>query len=144
MSCGWSDIGYLLRFSRTSNSVEDYTAPPQFFDEASGEWLLFGVRHQYQVWRYPARAEEAAMDFRGDYQARHEHYLELLAEAEQERRIRAVLANRPRKARFFAPALAALGRRLIIWGRRLRARYGEVVIYESAYTPHIGRSARTP
>jgi hypothetical protein len=61
------------------------------------------------------------MDFWRDFQARHEHYLELLAEAEQDRRIRAVLANRPRKARFFAPALAAMGRRLAIWGAWLRA-----------------------
>lgn len=59
------------------------------------------------------------------YQARHEHYLELLTEAEQERRISAMLANRPRKAPIFAPALAWLGRRLVIWGARLRARYDE-------------------
>ena len=63
------------------------------------------------------------MDFWREYQARQDHYLELLAEAEQDRRIRALQANRPRKARFFAPALAALGRRLVIWGVWLRARY---------------------
>lgn len=57
------------------------------------------------------------------FPARHAHYLELLAEAEQERRIRTVLANRPRKAPFFAPALAWLGRRLVRWGIGLRARY---------------------
>jgi|RhiMetdeSRZDD1v2_1073273.scaffolds.fasta_scaffold187408_2 hypothetical protein len=66
-----------------------------------------------------------------DFSARHSHYLahylELLAEAERERRISAVLATRPRKAPFFAPALAALGRRLIIWGSGLRARYDEAV-----------------
>ena len=64
-----------------------------------------------------------------DFSARHEHclahYLELLAEAERRRRISAVLANQPRKAPFFAPALAALGRQLAIWGDRLHARYDE-------------------
>ena len=64
-----------------------------------------------------------------EFSARHGHclerYLELLARAERERRIRAVLASGPRKAPFFAPALAALGRRLIRWGTRLHARYGQ-------------------
>jgi hypothetical protein len=64
-----------------------------------------------------------------DFSARHghylAHYLELLDEAERLRRIRAVLARRPRKAPFFAPALAALGRRLVRWGTRLHARYDE-------------------
>ena len=65
------------------------------------------------------------MDFWREFQARQERYLGLIAEAEEERRIRAVLANRPRKAPFFAPALAWLGRRLVRWGTRLHARYGE-------------------
>jgi hypothetical protein len=64
-----------------------------------------------------------------DFSARHghylAHYLELVAAAERERRIHAVLANRPRKAPFFAPALAALGRWLVRWGTRLHARYDE-------------------
>jgi hypothetical protein len=64
-----------------------------------------------------------------DFSARHghcmTHYLELVAAAERERRIRAVLANQPRKVPFFAPALAALGRQLISWGTRLHARYDE-------------------
>jgi len=64
-----------------------------------------------------------------DYSARHGHYLarylELLDEAEQERRIRAVLAGRPRMAPFFAPILAALGRRLVKWGTWLHVRYDE-------------------
>jgi hypothetical protein len=65
------------------------------------------------------------MEFWRAFQTRHEHYLELLAEAEQDRRIRAVLASQPRKALFFAPALAWLGRRLIRWGTRLQARYNQ-------------------
>lgn len=69
-----------------------------------------------------------------DFSARHghclEHYLELLAEAERERRIRAVLARGPRKAPFYAPALAVLGRRLVRWGTRLRARYDEACLQE--------------
>jgi len=69
-----------------------------------------------------------------DFSARHghcmAHYLELLAEAERERRIRIVLARAPRKAPFFAPALAALGKRLIRWGTRLRARYDEAYLHE--------------
>jgi hypothetical protein len=46
--------------------------------------------------------------------ARRTHELELLAEVERERRIRAVLANQPRKAPLFARVLAWLGRRLVI------------------------------
>jgi hypothetical protein len=64
-----------------------------------------------------------------DFSARHghylAHYLELLDEAEQAHRIRAMLASRPRKAPFFAAALAALGRWLVRWGIRLHARYDE-------------------
>ena len=67
------------------------------------------------------------MDQWNDFSARHghclEHYLELVGKVEQDRRARAVLANQPPKARFFAPALAALGRQMISWGFRLRARY---------------------
>ena len=51
-----------------------------------------------------------------------EHYLELVDEVEQTRRARAVLANQPGRAPFFAPALAAFGRQLVSWGIRLRAR----------------------
>ena len=62
-----------------------------------------------------------------DFSARHghclEHYLELLAEAERLRRVHAVLASRPHKPPFFAPALAAMGRQLARWGTRLHARY---------------------
>jgi hypothetical protein len=69
--------------------------------------------------------EEAAMETWSHFPARHAHYLELLAEAEQERHIRALLANRPRNAPFFAPALAWLGRQLVTWGVGLRARYDQ-------------------
>ena len=73
--------------------------------------------------------DEATMEPWKDFSARHghclEHYLEVLAAAERERRIRAVLANQPRNAPFFAPALAWLGRRLVRWGTRLHARYDE-------------------
>jgi len=85
-----------------------------------------------QEWRQPIEQqtnEEAAMDQWKDFSARHEHclahYLELLAEAERGRRIRAVLAHQPRTTPFFAPALAALGRQLVRWGTRLHARYDE-------------------
>jgi hypothetical protein len=64
-----------------------------------------------------------------DFSARHghclTHYLKLLDEAEQARRIRAVLARGPRTAPFFAAALAALGRRLVRWGTHLHTRYDE-------------------
>ncbi len=63
------------------------------------------------------------------FSARHGHFmqqlLELHAEAERSRRLRAVTANQPRQAPFFAPALAWLGRRLVRWGTRLHARYDE-------------------
>ena len=64
-----------------------------------------------------------------DFSARHRHYLahylELVEEAEQARRIRAVLAGRPRSARFFAPMLAALGRSLVRWGTQLQVSYDQ-------------------
>ena len=69
------------------------------------------------------------MDPWKDFSARYGHYLahyrELVAEVERDRRIRAVLARGPRKAPFFAPALAALGRWLVRWGTRLHLRYEE-------------------
>ena len=69
------------------------------------------------------------MDPWKDFSARHEHclahYLELLAEVEQGRRVRAVLAKGPRTVPFFAPALVWLGKRMIRWGTRLHARYDE-------------------
>jgi hypothetical protein len=68
------------------------------------------------------------MDWK-DFSARHghylAHYLDLLDEANQARRIRAVLTGRPRKAPFVAPVLAALGRGLVRWGTWLRVRYDE-------------------
>jgi hypothetical protein len=70
-----------------------------------------------------------------DFSARHGHclerYLELLAKAERERLIRAVQAREPRKGSLFAPALAALGTRLVRWGTWLHARYGEARLQES-------------
>jgi len=69
------------------------------------------------------------MDPWKDFSARHEHclahYLELLAEAEQAHRVRAVLASGRRTAPVFAPVLAALGKRLARWGAQLCARYDE-------------------
>ena len=69
------------------------------------------------------------MDPWKDFSARHgyylAHYQELVAEVERDRRIRAVLANQPRKAPFFAPMLAALGRWLVRWGTQLHLRYEE-------------------
>ena len=62
-----------------------------------------------------------------DFSARHEHclahYLELLAEAEHGRRVRALLANEPSSAPFFAPVLAWLGKQLVRWGTCLHTRY---------------------
>jgi hypothetical protein len=69
-----------------------------------------------------------------DFSARHgqclAHYLELLDQAERERRIRAGLAKRPRKAPFAAMALAASGRRLVRSGTWLCARYDEACVQE--------------
>jgi hypothetical protein len=74
-------------------------------------------------------SEEATMDPWKDFSARHEHclehYLELLAEAERGHRVRAVLANRRRKAPVFAPALAWLGSWLVRRGTQLHTRYAE-------------------
>ena len=59
-----------------------------------------------------------------DYPARQAHYLELLEEAERERRIRLVLAGKRRASPFFGRLLAWIGRRLVVWGNRLQLRYG--------------------
>jgi hypothetical protein len=71
--------------------------------------------------------EEATVNQWKDFSAHHgyclEHYLALLDKAEQDRRARAVLANQLDKAPFFALALTALGRQLVSWRVRLRARY---------------------
>jgi hypothetical protein len=67
-----------------------------------------------------------------DFSARHghclAHYLDLLDQADQARRIRAVLASRPRKPPLFAPVLAALGRALIRSGTWLHVRYDKAWI----------------
>jgi hypothetical protein len=62
-----------------------------------------------------------------EYLAARERQLDLLREA-QLRRLVAQLPTSPRGA-FYAPALERLGRWLIAWGWRLRARYGEVEMY---------------
>jgi hypothetical protein len=61
-----------------------------------------------------------------DFPARYAHYQELVEEAEQERRIRLVLAGTCRRSPFLSPLLAWIGRRLVIWGSRLQLRYGFV------------------
>jgi len=62
-----------------------------------------------------------------DFSARHghclEHYFELVDKAEQDRHARILVANQPRTAPFFAPALAALGKQLVSWGTRLCTHY---------------------
>ena len=67
------------------------------------------------------------MDQWKDFSARYghclEHYRELVDKVEQDRRARAVVANLPHKAPFFAPALATLARQLVNWCVRLGARY---------------------
>ena len=71
--------------------------------------------------------KEATVDQWKDFSERYghclEHYLELVNIVEQDRRARTVVANQSHHAPFFAPALAALGRQLVSWGFRLRARY---------------------
>lgn len=52
-------------------------------------------------------------------------YDERLQEAQHHRIVQSIL-NEQRPTVFYAPALARVGRWLIAWGWRLRARYGEV------------------
>jgi hypothetical protein len=59
-----------------------------------------------------------------DYRYQQERHNDLLRAAEQQRRVRAALAARPRPAVVYHPLLAWLGTQLIAWGWRLRARYG--------------------
>lgn len=93
----------------------------------SAEEVSFRPKEQTRLAVVIHIIEEAPVDQWKDFSARHghclEHYRELLDNVEQERRARVVLANLPYKTAFFAPALAALGRLLVGWGFRLRARY---------------------
>jgi hypothetical protein len=59
-----------------------------------------------------------------DYWYQQERYNDLLRAAEQERCVQAALAARTRPAVVYNPLLAWLGKQLIAWGWRLRARYG--------------------
>ena len=51
---------------------------------------------------------------------------DLLREAEHYRFMRQVLAGHKRRERFHCKALSWLGRRLVVWGVHLQARYGSV------------------
>ena len=59
-----------------------------------------------------------------DVLAHLEHYKDLQREAEEERRIRRLLAGRERRDRFQSRVLTGLGCRLVAWGCRLQERYG--------------------
>jgi hypothetical protein len=59
-----------------------------------------------------------------DFAARHAHYQELLAQPERERQIRLLSADKRRASPFFGQLLAAMGKRLVIWGKHLQLRYG--------------------
>jgi hypothetical protein len=68
------------------------------------------------------------------YDITRERHQELLRAAEQHRRARAARSSTAHYPNtFYAPALARLGRWLIAWGWRLRARYGEVEFYGSQH-----------
>jgi hypothetical protein len=66
-----------------------------------------------------------------DEQVARERYHDILREERQSRMVAVVLAGRRRvarhTARFYNPALASLGRRLVAWGCGLEARYGPIV-----------------
>lgn len=62
-----------------------------------------------------------------DPQAHEQRLQDLRRDAEQWRLIRELEAARPRPRRFYRPALAGLGRRLVTWGSRLRAHDGPMV-----------------
>ncbi len=55
---------------------------------------------------------------------RQERYKDFLREAEHDRLVQQVLAGRERRDRFYRPALAWLGCRLVEWGKSLQQRYG--------------------
>ena len=59
-----------------------------------------------------------------DFAARHAHYQELCAQAERERLIRLLSVDKRRAWPFFGRLLAAMGKRLVIWGEHLQLRYG--------------------
>jgi hypothetical protein len=94
----------------------------------SAEELSFRTKEQMRAGHNHSHIiEEATVDQWKDFSARHgyclEHYLDVVNKAEQDRRVRVVLANQRRKTPFFAPVLATLGKQMVIWGSRLRARY---------------------
>ncbi len=62
-----------------------------------------------------------------DPQAHEDRLQDLRRDAERRRLIRALKTPRSRPGRFYSPALAGLGRRLVLWGSRLQAHYGPMV-----------------
>jgi len=58
-----------------------------------------------------------------DHQAHELRLQDLRRDAERHRLIHAVKTQRSRPARFYGPALAGLGRRLVVWGSRLQAHH---------------------
>ena len=61
-----------------------------------------------------------------DERMKEELLRDMLYEAERRRLVKRALAARPRPARFYSPALARLGSRLVTWGCSLQARYGAI------------------
>jgi hypothetical protein len=62
-----------------------------------------------------------------DVQVQEQRRQDLLRDIERRRLIHTLKTARPRSAHFYSPALANLGRRLVVWGSRLQAHYGPVV-----------------
>ncbi len=62
-----------------------------------------------------------------DHRAHELRLQDLRGDVEQRRLILALKTGRSRPARFYGPALASLGRRLVVWGAHLQALYSPIV-----------------
>jgi len=54
-----------------------------------------------------------------------QHRLDLMQQAEQDRLVKQIRIARKRPAPVYRHPLAAVGRRLSVWGNQLQARYGD-------------------
>ena len=63
-----------------------------------------------------------------------QHHRELLAEAHYYRMVAIVRAGQPRRKLFYYDPLAALGRRLCVWGSHLQERYSPVELVMAGET----------
>jgi hypothetical protein len=62
-----------------------------------------------------------------DEQRAKQRFDDIIRTAEHDRQVSLMLSAKPRRARFYNPILASLGRRLVAWGYLLQLRYDPII-----------------